>query len=167
MAAREVHAAYTEMLTVLKGINGSTGGYWLNVEGRVYERLLLPEEVAKGSFPYIAAPLSDDTPRFIHDEQRITIVWNHEIHLFVKETATSQTESSSALQALKGRSDVMRALMRSKVASGFLAGKVDDLSFISGGGIYGAIDPDDTWAEAVIPVELSLGFAVSDLGPDA
>ncbi len=165
--ARETHAAYTALITALKGINGSTGGYWLNLQGRVYERLRVPEEVSTRGMPFISAPASFDAPSFAHEELLIRITWTQWIHLFVPETATDKRTSTSALQSHKARSDVMRALLLSKTPGGFLSDTVDDLSFVSGGGLFGAIDADDTYAEVVIPVELTLGFAVGDIGSSA
>ena len=167
MAARETHAAYTALITALKGINGSTGGYWLNLQGRVYERLRVPEEQGTRGMPFISAPVAFDTPSFAHEEKRIVITWTQWIHLFVPEKASDKRKSTSALLSLKGRSDVMRALLLSKTPGGFLTDTVDDLSFLSGGGIFGAIDADDTYAEVVVPVELTLGFAVGEIGSSA
>ena len=63
---RSHHAAVAALITRFKEIQGSPD-YWTDLEGRVYNTLITPEDEAV-ALPFVCVVTTDDRPEFIHQD---------------------------------------------------------------------------------------------------
>ena len=162
MAQRGRYQAYSQLITVLKGINGATGGYWTNLGGRVYRRLILPEETPP-AYPYLCLPLVDDAPDPEHTERGLILSWTQFIFGFVEELKTEEGDAGSPDLVMKLQDDITRALLNNIT----LGGKVQDLSLVAGGNSVAAVSADDDYGEFAMPVRMTIWMDAATLGAAA
>ena len=168
MAQRGRYQAHAELITVLGGINGTGGGYWHNLGGRVYKRMVVPEEEGPIGLPYVCVPLEGDNPAVEHTEQGVILQWTEAISGFVAETSESDVDANSPDAALKLWDDIVRALLKTRTANGqWLNGKAENLEILSGGGTVAGVIGDDDYGEVLVLVQLQTRFDDKDLGPNA
>lgn len=103
-------------------INGSAGGFKRDLGGRVYTRLVTPEEIGEETKPYCCLPLDQDgetlqTPGTVTESRWRLTAW-----FFLDEVGDSDPRNSPAVQeAAELRDDIVRAFLLDPT----LGGQVD------------------------------------------
>lgn len=163
MALRGYWRIYAALIVVLKGINGPTGGYWSNLERRVFTRLIRPEDADFAiKFPYLCVPLVQNAPSYETEETSTVEARRQSIYGFVgEERRDYDTDGNERI--LKLGDDIFRAVS----ADYKIGGTAVDSRFVSGGTEIGGVIPDDDWAELEKVLEIETRFAAEDLGPNA
>ncbi len=162
MALRGYWRIYAQLITILKGINGPAGGYWTDLEGRVFTRLIRPEDADQVVRPYLCVPLVQTAPAYETEETSTQETRRQGIWGFVDELRRDfDTDGNERI--LKLGDDIFRA-----VSLDYTLGETaQDSRFVSGGEEIGGVMPDDDWAELEKVLEIDDRFAPEDLGPNA
>lgn len=170
MSKRGFHYVYPNLIAILKGINGPAGGFWTDLNRRVYSRLIRPEDADFAiTFPYLCVPLVQTAPIYETEESSVVETRRTGIFGFVEETERGFEALVGNVAALKLREDVFRVIATDYKLRGFAADgtEVEDSRFVSGGEEIGGVIPGDTWAEFEIVLEIDIRFSSSDVGPNA
>lgn len=169
MASRGPTQAVQSLATALKGINGTTGGYWYNLQDRVYEGLILPELDAR-ALPYVCLP-ETDTVAVEHLERGLRMRLNPVVLGYVAGAATEETgDGSSMVLAYRLLEDVCRALMPSTSTAparwNLADTAVDDVKIGSAevaAGVHDGIE----FVEVAVPLTIQITFDRDDIGSSA
>lgn len=163
VAKRSRWLAHQRLIAVLKGINGAPGGFHTDLGSRVFQKYIRPVGGTTPPLPYICVPLVNTAPRVEHEGTFIRHTWTLPIMLFVAETNVGAYDSAGIASLYHLGEDVYRAVMLDPA----LSGTVRPVSFVSGGIEEGGVSPFDglPYADAVIPIELSIDLALDVLGP--
>jgi len=169
MAIRGYSYVYPRIVEILKGIRGPASGYWNDLEDRVFERLIRPEDADFAiQFPYLCVPLVQAAPAYVTDETDIIESRRQSVFGFVEEE-TRGYDAPGNVACLRLAEDVVRALIADPKLGGVAANgtEVDDSRLVSGGDEIGGVIPGDTWAEFERVLEIDIRFSAVDLGPSA
>lgn len=163
MAKVGLFKAYAELRNVLETINGSTGGYWLNFGGRVYNTLILPNDEGAGKeMPYLCLPRVEENLVLAAEGNGIRLRFQQPIFVFAADESTEEGESKGAEQVDKAFDDILRAVRKNPT----LNDTVQNCEVTSGGRADAGVSPEDDWAERVVVVEMELVLNPEiDLGP--
>ena len=161
--ARSRWLAHQRLVAVLKGINGAGGGYHTDLGSRVFTKYIRPVGSTHPALPYLCVPLVNSNPRVEHEATRIKHTWTLPIMAFVAETNVGAYDSNAIAALYHLGEDVYKAVMQDPTLNGTVA----PVSFVSGGVEEGGISPFDglPYADAVIPIELSIFLGLDVLGP--
>lgn len=108
---RAKHLVLDEVVERLVGVT-TANGYWLDAGGRVFTRMVLPEE-SDVALPYFCVVLAQEDETFPSIEQnRVESTWAFEVWAFVGERLDDARITSTAIDACKARDDIVRALMQ-------------------------------------------------------
>ena len=157
IVAKHRHAVVAEMVTVLKGITGSS--YWSSLASRVYTRFRAPSEIGETEFPIlfvIETPVKSD---FRNDDHVIKSGVTLRIVGYARETSTDPLISNATATINKLRDDVMKVLLGNLKLNGKLGGS---MLFQAEEFDYG-VDP--IFAGFYIDVRCPYYFTAADLGP--
>lgn len=108
---RGTHQAFKALYERLREINGATGGYWHDVGGRVYARLIQPGEAAAPQEPYVCLALRDDGAIEIAGPEYVRTTIDVDVYGFPKATAASDIENCSSVTVAKLYDDILKCLM--------------------------------------------------------
>lgn len=163
VAKRSRWLAHQRLVADLKGINGAAGGYFTDLQGRVYTKYLRPAGAATPPLPYICAPLVNSAPQVSHDGTWLQHSWVIPIMLFVAETNVGAFDSNAISALYHLGEDVYQAVMRDP----FLNNTVQVAEFVSGAIEEGGISPFDglPYADAIVPLRLQIKFGLDVIGP--
>jgi hypothetical protein len=163
VAKRSRWLAHQRLVTVLKGINGPGGGYHVDLGQRVYTKYIRPVGSTAPPLPYLCVPLVNSAPRVEHDGTWIKHTWTLPIMAFVGEPNVGALTAESIETLYHLGEDVYQAVMRDPT----LNNTVNPVSFVSGAIEEAGISPFDgmQYADAVIPLELSIFLGLDVLGP--
>lgn len=163
VAKRSRWLAHQRLVAVLRGINGAGGGYHLDLGSRAFTKYIRPVGSTHPALPYICVPLVNSNPRVEHDGTWIKHTWTLPIMAFVAEPNVGAFDSDAIAVLYHLGEDVYRAVMQDPT----LQNTVDPVSFISGGIDEAGISPFDgmPYADAVIPIDLSIRLGLDVLGP--
>ena len=105
--------AISNALTMLRGINGTSGGYFTNFEGRVYTRLITPEEFPGGAkMPFACLPLSNEAESLAYEDRLSNAEWTMTVFAYFDEEGYNDPLNSPALEySAKFRDDLVRLFM--------------------------------------------------------
>ncbi len=157
-----IFQADVELVVVLKGINGSTGGFFHNVGNRVIDQLLYPdEEGAPSKFPYLSLPKVDDNPVMENHEHGVTIRYRQPVYGFISEKSSKGIVSTAKADAAKLHDDIVKVILNNHT----LNGRVKNCIPITGGTSFAAINIDDDFGFFVIFLELMVIAGKDNLGP--
>ena len=162
MAARSRFLAWSDLLTRLKGINGRTGGYWLDVGRRVYPKLVLPEDREGMALPYLCAPLIGTAPAWTQEGDWILCRWKQGIYGFASVKNQTIEDETSVTDVIHLAEDVIRAVM---VKPYDLTGTCEDVALMDGGDEIAGVDLTDTYGEFSLFFQVSTRLQRSNLGP--
>lgn len=168
MALRGRWRAHAQLLTILKGINGNLGGYWHNVEDRVFPVLVRPEDgFDHGGYPYICAPLLLTQPAPLANRSTSDTydlwTWKQPIYYFCRDQVDTLEDNDIAEQVMKLGEDVIRAI----ALDWTLGETADDSRFTEGGNEMAGAAPDEDYGEGELLLSIDQRFAPEDLGPNA
>lgn len=158
MPGRSTGAAITNLVAQLKLITGAPT-YWMNLENRVYQRLILPED-QKSAMPYVALAVA--SPVTYPEDHEGTVVmesWIVRIFGFVAENASESEESPSGIVAICNlHDDIVRAIKTDWT----LGGAAEEVRLAPGfrtGGIL------SKYAEMELQLEIRQYLAAESIGP--
>ena len=164
MAKRSRWLAHARLIQVLKGINGVGGGYHTDLGSRVYQKYIRPVGSTHPKLPYICVPLVNTAPQLEHVSPTwFRHTWTLPVMAFVAESNVGAYESAAIEALYHLGEDVYRAVMQDPT----LSGTAQEVTFLSGALEEGGISPFDglPYADAVIPIQLSIVFGLDVLGP--
>jgi hypothetical protein len=163
VAKRSRWLAHQRLIAVLKGINGPGGGYHLDLGNRVFTKYIRPVGSTHPALPYLCVPLVNSAPRVEHDGTWLRHTWTVPIMAFVAESNVGAYDADSISALYHLGEDVYQAVMRDPT----LNNTVNPVSFVSGAIEEAGIAPFDglPYADAVIPLELSIFLGLDVLGP--
>ena len=146
-----IHGATNALITALKGIKGTTSGHINNFRGRVFNRLVLPDDEGVGlSDKYICLPGMETNPIYEWEDFHVEIRWTQPVWIFIQELSTKVEVSKSYDLCLKAWSDVLEVIQNDRE----LGGAVKDVRLGSGGDLLAGVDSDDPWSEVHLVAEL-------------
>lgn len=158
MPGRGTAQAHATVIDVLKSINGVTGGYWTNLENRVWNRLWLPED-RKSKMPYLCVVMSDDDLAYTANEGDLVLVeWTLKIFGYAPETTTSKINGDGVSNIANLHDDILRLFLNDWT----FRGSVDD-STITGGTRTGGILA--RYGELSMDLRLRAHMSRQGLGP--
>jgi len=163
MALRGRWRSYSALFIALRGINGRAGGYYHDLGGRIYPRLIRPEDGLKVQLPFACLPLVETTPQYeTTDSGLVACTWRLSVFAFVNETQRG-LDSDISEQCLKLHDDIQRCVLLDPK----LGGTAQDTRWVNGGGELAAVLPGEQYGELEVPLEIVNFYAVADLGPAA
>jgi len=159
--------AYKALMTQLKTINGSTGGYYFNLSSRVVPHLVEPDQMPGITLPYICLPLNDQGPYRSVEGSHVVATLQQDIYMFVPDTEAISNTDNVSLEVLKAHDDIMRCLMPE---TGY-HWNLGDLNVVDTRPVakhnLGRTNDGIQYGVAKITVEVDTMFGRSDLGPNA
>lgn len=158
MPNRGTDQANANVIARLKTINGSTGGYWTNLERRVWNRLWVPED-RKCALPYLCVVMADDALTYDFNQGDLVLAtWTLKIYGFAPETTTKRTDGDGPRNIARLHDDVLKAVMPDWTFDG----AVDD-SEITGGTRSGGVLA--RYGEMSLDLRLKAYLSLQGLGP--
>ena len=158
MPNRSTDQANANVIARLKLINGSTGGYWTNLENRVFNRLWLPED-RKAPLPYACVVMADDDLAYEFNQgDLVYATWTLKVFGFAPETTTKRTDGDGPRNIARLHDDVLKALL----SDWTFDGAVDDSTIVGGtrsGGVLAR------YGEMSLDLRLKAYLSVQGLGP--
>ncbi len=146
-----ISGATAALITKLKAIQGAASGHKTNLGGRVYTRLVLPEDAGAGEDkPYLCLPKYEDGPTYAWYDRHVEIRWRQPIHGFVPEEATDDRNSKSPKLVEDLMEDVIESILKDRE----LGGAAKEITIGAGGGAIAGVDPEDRWAEFLMWADL-------------
>lgn len=161
--ARGLQVCYEALYNALKGINGSTGMYNYNLEGRVIPKLILPDEAGAPKRPYICLPMADTGAYLEQGEWAIRAALRQQIIGFLDESYEDEITACSGYKAQLLRNDIERAIWPATGGTWNLGEEsIEDVQFV--GKEVAAGQPDDLpFASAVVTVDVITRYGRDDL----
>lgn len=164
--ARHLYTAVTSLYSTIGGINGSAGGYYYDLTGKVYAREVDPQTQSPG-LPYASILLLKKVEFQPVDGTWVRAIVTPTIIGVVSETENLDATGSGMVAALKFVEDITRAIMPTGAVRWSLgSSQIEDVT----------IDPQpitvglaDQMEYAVVPVDvqITIRFGRTDLGPNA
>lgn len=144
------------LITVLKGINGT--GFHTDLGGRVYTRLITPEDKVKVTFPYACVPILFGEQVTEHEGLVTKRKWRQPVFCFVRAPEPQSRESATAEAAANLEDDIFRAVMLDDT----LGGTVADAQIVDIASQAGVLRQ---YGEVQVYIDLLQVFDPSDLAP--
>ena len=129
-------------LNVIRGINGTTDGFNVNLEGRVYSRVFFPRERPSDKLPYVCVPLDQEAERIEYESFLFVSAWTLTGYAFFPDNPESDVNNSAGAEtAAKFRDDLVRAFMNDRTLNGTAHyGEVKTIETTSG-----SVEDPATW----------------------
>ena len=150
--------AYRNLIALLEGINGTTGGYYTDLSGRVYRRLLTPADL-KLAKPYVCVVMTGQDFDYREDEGRgFRLHWELEIFGFVDETINTEVHGVAGENTLNLHDDIVKAWFADQTLGG-----AANQTFLKGGGAIAGMD--EKYGELQMRVEIVQWLTPEGIGP--
>ena len=153
--------AHQKLLERLRAINGSPGGYWHNLESRVYPVWASPAERAELTLPFMVVPLLGEETTYALEGRHVRRDWTWVVWAFLAEQASNDLETSQVEAVTKLEDDLVRALSSDYT----LGGSVLSLDIGVPTSIAGLRPGGHDYGEVRFPLRLTQVFQRSQLGP--
>jgi len=154
--------AFQRFIDLLKTIQGPPFHH-MDLGGRVFNRLITPEEMPGLELPYVCCPLFEEQQSYPHFDQAVQTKWNQSLYLFTEDLKLGdRVDTTGARTISELHDDVVKAVLRDMTLGGLLNGPVNLLSCNSIAGV----DDETPYAEAEMVFQKSMNFGINDLGPE-
>ncbi len=135
--------------------------FFSDLAGRVYNRLVTPEEHEGLVLPYLCVPLLEEGQSYPHFDRLTRTAWAMTIYGFAPERlAHNQIDSSGAVAIANLHDDIVKAILEDMRLGRYLNAPVDLLRTDSISGV-----DDSKYAELEMEFSMGLNFSKEDLGP--
>lgn len=153
--------AYKRFIKLLKTISGPPVFHW-DLGGRVYNRLVAPEEMDGLVLPYLCVPLFEEGQQYPFFDKLTRTHWTQNLFGFTPDVlAHDRVNSDGAVNISKLHDDIVTAILGDMKLGGLLNGPVQLIRTDSLSGV-----DDSTYAELEMEWQMAMNFSRADLGPE-
>jgi len=167
LMSRTSYQAYKALFDAYRTVDGSGAGFWNDLGGRVFPKLIYPDQLGGNALPYACVVLSDEqAPYDFHDRLVIDTI-RVRCAIFVAGNERSMDPDSSTVRSvLNAYEDHKRLFLAASVAGSAVtsSGAVQDATIVDKSNRAGTPDGID-WGESWITVDLMYAQDYADLGP--